>query len=276
MPFAQVNNTRLYYEIHGDGTPLLIINGLGGNHLEWMPDQVPAWSREYKVILYDHRGTGRSDKLVESYTTRSLAADALALLDALNINERVHVLGPSHGGRIAQWVALDGPERVRSLVLAASGPGQIDESFEPTRGVPVHVVEKMVEKGYERYMREHLCGDFFFSAEFRARHPEKIKEHVDSYFRYPTPLVNYLHHVVARQTHQTLDLLPNIMAPTLVMVGQNDTATIATGNHVATSRVLADRIPNAELAILENAAHSFFQETPERANEVVLAFLRRH
>lgn len=276
MPIAPVNNTQLYFETHGDGSPLLIINGLGGNHLEWMPTQVPAWSQVCKVILYDHRGTGRSDKLIEPYTTRSLAADAVGLLDALNIDEPAHVLGPSHGGRIAQWVALDAPDRVRSLVLAASGPGQIDDSFEPTRGIPVHVAVKMVEKGYERYMREHLSSEFFFSAEFRAQHPERIEEHIEQYFRYPTPLVNYLNHVVARQTHQTLDLLSNITAPTLVIVGENDTATIATGNHVATSRVLAERIPDAELVLVKNAAHSFFQETPEQANNIVLDFLQRH
>ncbi len=276
MPFASVNNTRLYYEIHGDGPPFLILNGLGGNHLEWMAYQVPAWSREYQVILYDHRGTGLSDKPDEAYTTRSLAADAVGLLDALDIRQPVHVLGPSHGGRIAQWVGLDYPERVRSLVLSATGPGQVDPSFEPTRGIPAHVVEAMVEKGYDRYMHEHLGSDFFFSAEFREKHPDRVKEHVDLYFRYPTPLTNYLRHVIARQTHQTLDLLPNIRAPTLVVVGEHDTATVATGNHVATSRVMADRIPNAELVLIENAAHSFFQENPDRANAVVLNFLRRH
>ncbi|MFN8458404.1 MAG: alpha/beta hydrolase [Anaerolineae bacterium] len=276
MPLVEVNNTRLYYEIHGDGSPFLIINGLGGNHLEWMPHQVPVWSREYRVILYDHRGTGRSDKPDEAYTTRSLAADAVGLLDALHIREPAHVLGPSHGGRTAQWVALDYPERVRSLVLAATGPGQIDPAFEPTRGIPAHVVEAMVEKGYERYMREHLGGDFFFSAEFRQKQPQAVQEHVELYFRYPTPLRNYLRHVIARQTHQTLDLLPNIQAPTLVIVGEHDTAAVATGNHVATSRLMAERISNAELVLVKDAAHSFFQEAPEQANAAILNFLRRH
>jgi len=276
MPYADVNNTRLYYEIHGEGTPFLILNGLGGNHLEWTTYQLPAWSREYQVILYDHRGTGLSDKPDEAYTTRSLAADAVGLLDAIGISEPVHVLGPSHGGRIAQWVALDYPERVRSLVLSATGPGQIDPSFEPTRGIPAHVVEAMVEKGYERYMREHLGGDFFYSKEFLKKHPDAVSKQVDLYFKHPTPLRNYLRHVIARQTHQTLDLLPNIKSPTLVIVGEHDTATIATGNHVATSKVLAERIPDAELVLIKGAAHSFFQEAPEQTNKVVLDFLRRH
>lgn len=276
MPYADVNNIRLYYEIHGEGTPFLILNGLGGNHLEWTTYQLPDWSREYRVILYDHRGTGLSDKPDEAYTTRSLAADAIGLLDAIGISEPAHVLGPSHGGRIAQWVALDYPERVRSLVLSATGPGQIDPSFEPTRGIPAHVVEAMVEKGYDRYMREHLGGDFFYSKEFRKKHPDAVSKQVDLYFKYPTPLRNYLRHVIARQTHQTLDLLQNIKSPTLVIVGEHDTATIATGNHVATSEVLAEQIPDAELVLIKGAAHSFFQEAPEQTNRVVLDFLRRH
>ena len=276
MPHIQVNNIQLYYEIHGSGEPFLILNGLGGNYMEWMPFQVPAWSQEYQVILYDHRGTGKSDKPDEAYTTRSLAADAIGLLDALDIREAAHVLGPSHGGRIAQWVGLDFPERVRSLTLAATGPGQVDAAFEPTRGIPAHVVEAMVEKGFERYMREHLGGPFFFSEEFRTEHSAVIEEHLDAYFQHPTPLVNYLRHVIARQTHQTLDLLHEIQAPTLIVVGEFDTATVATGNHVATSRVMAERIPNAELVLVKDAAHSFFQEAPEQINEIVLDYLRRH
>ena len=282
MPFAKVNDVNLYYEIHGaapvaaTGPPLLVLNGLGGNLLEWMPFQVPAWSAAYRVILYEHRGTGRSSYVDEAFTTRTLAADAVGLLNALEISEPVHVLGPSHGGRIAQWVALDYPERVRSLVLAATGPGQIDPSFAPTRGIPLHVVEGMVEKGFERYMREHLGGDFFFSPEFRQRRPEVVDEHVALYFKHPTPLRSYLRHTIARQTHQTLDRLHEIRAPTLVIVGEHDTAAIATGNHVATSRVLAERIPNAELVLVKDAAHSFFQEAPEEANVHVLEFLRRH
>ena len=103
MPWVEVNNAQLYYERHGAGPPFLIINGLGGNHLEWMTYQVPVWSGQYQVILYDHRGTGRSDKSDEEYTTRSLAADAIGVLDALGLSKPAHVLGPSHGGRIAQW-----------------------------------------------------------------------------------------------------------------------------------------------------------------------------
>lgn len=220
MPFAEVNGTRLYYETHGEGTPLLLINGLGGSLLEWMPYQVPAWSREYRVILYDHRGTGRSDKPIEDYKTRSLAADAIGVLNALDVLEPAHVLGPSYGGRIAQWVALDYPDRVRSLVLAATGPGQVDPAFEPPRGIPAHVVEAMVETGYERYMCEHLGDDFFFTPEFRAEHLEAIEEYVELYFRHPIPLQNYLRHVIARQTYQILDLLHDIQAPTLVLVGE--------------------------------------------------------
>ncbi len=183
---------------------------------------------------------------------RARAGGDSRLLPARSVRATLAQVGS--GGVSARRLSRPG---TRLLLLAGSAHDQ-------RRGGPPKIKE------------EEIRGDFFFSAEFRARYPEKIKEHVDLYFHYPTPLVNYLQHVVARQTHQTLDLLPNITAPTLVIVGEKDTATLATGNHVATSRVLAERIPNAELTILENAAHSFFQESPERANEVVLAFLRRH
>ena len=114
----------MYYEEHGEGTPLLLLSGTGWSAEHWNLEQVPYFSKFYRVINFDYRGCGRSDRPEETYTTPMFANDAVELLDSLGIDEPAHVLGHSMGGRVAQWIVLDHPERVRSLVLAATGPGR--------------------------------------------------------------------------------------------------------------------------------------------------------
>jgi pimeloyl-ACP methyl ester carboxylesterase len=126
MPFVQVNDVKLHYEIEGSGPPLLMIAGTGLPGATWRTGPSAQYAAEgFTVITFDHRGTGNSDKPDMDYSTRMFAADAVGLLLALDIPQ-AHVLGHSMGGRVAQWLALDRPERVRSLVLAAGSPGEID------------------------------------------------------------------------------------------------------------------------------------------------------
>ena len=276
MAFVEVEELKIYTEVHGHGTPLLLINGMDSSSCEpWKRFQVPAFAKEYRVILYDQRGTGRSQMPEGGYRTRDLAREAVGVLDALGIKEPAHVLGISMGGRIAQWVALNYANRVRGLVLASTGPGQYKEGFEPTRGIPLHVAEGLIEKGYEAYMRDHLSSPVFFPPEVAAAKPKLVEWERSGFFEHMMPLKSYLRHTVARQRHQTYERLGEIKAPTLVICGERDTAVLSTGNHVESSRAMAERIPRAKLHIIRGAAHSIFWQEPEETNAVVLDFLRR-
>src|SRR5205823_2093751 len=168
----------------------------------------------------------------ERYSTRLFAQDALGLMDALRL-PAAHVLGHSMGGRVAQWMALDRPERLRTLILAASGPGQFRDDRPVTRGIPVHAAKEMIELGYERYMRQHI-RDTFFTPEFAAAHPDRVAWLHDTFWAHRPDLENYLRHVLARQEHQTGDRLSEIRMPTLVMIGERDTQIMGTGSHAAT------------------------------------------
>src|SRR5207247_7432523 len=106
------------------------------------------------VLTFGPRGPGANPPSPGRYTTRLFSQDAIALMDALGL-PAAHVLGHSMGGRVAQWMALEHPQRIRTLILAASGPGQFRDDKPVTRGVPVHAAKEMIELGYERYMREH-------------------------------------------------------------------------------------------------------------------------
>ncbi len=152
------------------------------------------------------------------------AADALGLLQALDIPQ-AHVLGHSMGGRVAQWLALDRPERVRSLVLAAGSPGEIDPRNPAMRGIPLNDAVELAEKGYEGFIRSLFASPFFFTPEFCRNHPDVIQRLTDTFWANRPPLKLYLRHVIARQQHQTAERLHEIKAPTLVIVGSADTVT---------------------------------------------------
>jgi 3-oxoadipate enol-lactonase len=112
MPFAQVNDVKLHYEMEGSGPPLLMVAGTGLPGATWRTGPSAQYAAEgFTVITFDHRGTGGSDKPDVDYSTRMFAADAVGLLQALDIPQG-HILGHSMGGRVVQWLALDHPERV--------------------------------------------------------------------------------------------------------------------------------------------------------------------
>lgn len=276
MGFVQINDVKLHYEIEGAGPPLLLITGTGFPGATWRTGVSGRFAQAgFLVITYDHRGVGRSDRSDGPYSTRMFAADAIGLLKALEI-EQAHVLGHSMGGRVAQWMALDHPNRLRSLVLAASGPGEFDPNFSMTRGVPFQAAVAMIEKGFERYIRDHIAGPFFFTPEFARHNPAVVQQLADAFWDNRPALSDYLRHVVARQQHQTAERLGEIRTPTLVIVGDDDHATGGTGNHFRQSQYLAGQIPQAELKVIAGVAHAFFWQKPDETIQAVIDFLRRH
>jgi pimeloyl-ACP methyl ester carboxylesterase len=122
MATAKTNGINIYYEIHGEGVPLLLIAGLNSDHTFFTrTGLVDALSTSHRVIVFDNRGVGKSDKPDEPYSIEMMAEDVQGLLDSLGI-EQTDVLGVSLGGRIAMELAIRQPERVRRLVLVSTGP----------------------------------------------------------------------------------------------------------------------------------------------------------
>jgi pimeloyl-ACP methyl ester carboxylesterase len=121
MPAIRVNGISIYYELHGEGIPLVLIMGLRRN-LEWWYCQIPELSKHFKVITLDNRGAGRSDKPDMEYSIRLFADDTAGLMEALGIHN-AHILGVSMGGYIAQELALNYPDKVRSLILGCTSCG---------------------------------------------------------------------------------------------------------------------------------------------------------
>jgi pimeloyl-ACP methyl ester carboxylesterase len=126
VPTAQVNGIGIYYEVHGSGDPLVLIGGLGADLSLAAP--LTGWlAGRYRVVAFDNRGAGRTDKPDEPYSIELMAVDTLGLLDLLGIG-RAHLFGISMGGRIALEIALSQPDRVGKLVLvstSAAGFGKV-------------------------------------------------------------------------------------------------------------------------------------------------------
>jgi pimeloyl-ACP methyl ester carboxylesterase len=126
MPKANIHGINLYYQVHGEGAPLVMVQGFGGGHRGWS-FQTRAFKKYFQVIIFDNRGIGRSDKAPGQYTVRDLADEAIGLMDYLHI-DKAHILGMSMGGMVAQELAINYPDRLKKLVLVCTTTGDDDIS----------------------------------------------------------------------------------------------------------------------------------------------------
>jgi 3-oxoadipate enol-lactonase len=263
MPSTTVNGIDLYYEETGSGPPLLLIAGLSGTSQGWEVLQ-PAMSERFRVIAFDNRGAGRSSAPTGPYTTRQMADDAAALLDHLGI-ERAHVIGHSMGGMIAQELALAHPERVDRLVLLGTAA-----RLHPLISGPwLNTWVQAVEPGTDPRDVVLFLMPWFFTPAFMAHH-DQVEAALAEWLSdpYPAPAHGVAAQAAASRAHDTLDRLPRIAAPTLVLVGAEDIVT-----PVTCSRELAAGIPGACLQVLERCGHIPDAEYPEAVSDALLAFL---
>jgi pimeloyl-ACP methyl ester carboxylesterase len=274
MPVLEIPGGPIAYDLRGRGDPLMLVAGTGYPGATWSVDVVDALAARHAVLTFDHRGTGDTPPGEGRYSTRGFAVDAIALLDALDL-PAAHVVGHSMGGRVAQWMALDHPERTRSLVLAATGPGQFRDDRPVTRGVPVHTALDLVERGYAGYMADHIARTFF-TPEFVESAPDRVDWLVRAFWEHRPTLEEYLRHIVARQEHQTADRLADIDVPTLVLVGDRDTHVAGTGVHRDQSAYLVDHIPDSTLVVIPGVAHGYFWQAPSETTDILLDWTARH
>src|SRR5690606_9066088 len=144
------DGAKLYYEVHGDGPPLVLAAGLSGSATFWNA-HVPELSKRYKLVLHDHRGTGRSSLDRIEYSVPQMADDVLALMDHLGI-AKAHYAGHSTGGAMGQHIALEHPERIDRLVLSATWAG-FDGYFRQLFRVRTETLAKL---GPGAYLRSNM------------------------------------------------------------------------------------------------------------------------
>jgi len=267
MSTAKVGDINIYYEIHGKGEPLVLIYGYAAHSGLWFR-QIPILSKKYRVIAFDNRGVGRSDKPDIPYTMAMMAGDVAGLLDVIGV-DAAHIFGISMGGMIAQHFALNYPQRVISLILGCTTCGGV-RSIQPKPESMVALFDfERLKKTPEEFVRQLI--PFLFSQEFIEKNPAIVEKRVAKSLEYPTPPHGATRQAAAMMGHDTYELLPKIKLPTLVIAGDNDRAI-----PLENSRILASRIPKTELVIIKGAGHEFFIEDPQESNKVVLGFLERY
>ena len=276
-----VNGINIYYEVHGSGEPLLLIEGLGYSSWMWYK-QVPALSKTHKVVIFDNRGAGNTDKPDSEYTIELMARDAAGLLKEMGI-ESAHVLGVSLGGYVAQELAISEPDMVRDLVLVStnSGPGKLvtgkspflngflklwgflPTAFDASRG-PVRLEYAM--SGEER-MRYGLS--LAFSEEYFKNNSDEIDRIMKWRLENPQPEYAWRRQLLAGIGYDSSLRSGEIKSRTLLVNGAQDRVVSP-----ESALKLSKRIPDSTLVVLEGAGHLLFIERPEEFNAHVLGFLK--
>ncbi|MBU2963223.1 alpha/beta hydrolase [Citreicella sp. C3M06] len=250
----------LYYEEHGSGRPLIMVAGLGGIGAYWAP-QIAPFAEHFRVILHDHRGTGQSSRSQIDYSVDQMAADTLALMDALGI-EQADFVGHSTGASMAQAIAVDHPERLGRIILASGwtkADGFFRRCFETRK-------QLLLTAGPEAYIK---ATPLFL-------HPSWwVRDNIDAIEGGKSGIYGGDHDIGIMTSRidallafdRTADL-PKIPHEVLVMGVANDHLTPA-----YFSEALAEAIPNAKLSIMSDGAHAASQVFPDEFNAIALAFL---
>ena len=256
---ARNGDVELAYELRGDGSPLLLIQGLGyGGGKGWGP-ALDLLAEDFAVVSFDNRGFGASGVPQGPYTTAVLAEDAVAVLDAAGL-DHANILGMSLGGMAAQELALAEPGRVERLVLVSTTPGLGGHPM------PSRTVELMGEAAtlppdvaLRRFVENALSGSA----------PQALVERIVAYRTANPPDVDgWQSQAAAGATHDALERLGAIEAPTLVVHGTED-AVVDPRN----AELLAEGIEGARLELMEGCGHLPNWEQPERFAAVVREFL---
>ncbi len=252
---------RLYYERHGSGPPLLFITGFTISCKVFEP-LLELYSQRFECILYDNRGSGRSQAPLWPTSIPELAADAAALLDELGLDS-AHIYGFSMGGMIAQELALRFPDRVRGLVLGCTTPGG------PLAARPS--VGDLRDLAAATDLRDPIGGwtaRLLFSSQFRRAHPDRVRELLRLFAAHRAPPQGIGAHWWASVFHDTTSRLPQIQAPTLVLHGERDAM-----SPIANSMLLARGIPDSQLSIVPGAGHAYALECPEESFRLLTEWL---
>jgi len=270
MPFAQTHGICIYYEVHGDyGSPLIMIHGYNASSIDWYAPHIEQLSSEHRVIVFDNRGVGQTDKPREAYNMTQFAADTIGVLDALAI-DKAHVLGESMGGMIAQHVALDFPDRVLGLVLggtSTAGPGN-PKMIPPSN----ETMQILTRPSTGDVLEDHRASwPILFTASYINAYRELLEQRLRAKLAYSNnPSYALKAQMDAIGQHDTFDRLHDIACPTLIQTGLEDVL-VPPEN----SRVLAEHIPNARLIEYPNVGHAYLDEVGALATDDILAFLAK-
>ena len=247
MPKLNRGGVELYYEVHGQGTPVLLTHGYSSSSHMW-EGQVAPFSKDYQLITWDMRGHGHTDYPADqaAYSEEETVADMAAILDAVGAKQAV-IGGLSLGGYMSLGFHLAHPERCLALLIIDTGPGyKKDEARDGWNVTSIKRAERLEAEGLPK-------GG---GAETRTA-PHRNAE----------GLAKAARGMLAQRDARVIESLPNIEVPSLVVVGSEDQPFIAASDYMAA------KIPGAKKVVIANAGHASNIDQPEAFNAAVLGFL---
>lgn len=264
MPLCQVGGLHMHYRIVGQGPPLVLIMGLSGD-LTWWDLLARELEEDFRLLLFDNRGAGLTDKPEGRYTIPEFASDTVGLMAALGIS-RAHVFGVSMGGMIAQELVLRYPDRVDRLVLGCTHAGSSGFTMPSEEAVQAMTLTR--GKSLEEIARQNMT--ILFGPACREQKPDLLEAMIQRYVENPPPRKPFTQQFWAALAHDCYDRLPEIRTPTLILTGDAD-ALIPPEN----GETLRARIPGSRLVCLRGAGHVFFMEQPGETAKALKEHLLR-
>ncbi len=270
MPFITVRDIQMYYEIRGEGPPLIFISGTGGD-LRHRPNVYNhPIAEHFKILAFDQRGLGQTDKPDAPYTMFDYAADADALLEALGWNSCL-VMGVSFGGMVAQEFALRYPQRIEKLVLACTSSGGAGGASYPLHELLLDTPLR------ERSVKMIELMDTRYDKIWQTEHPRQFKVMISQRISRskfieddPKRAIGFRHQLEARRHHDTYDRLPNLKMPVFICGGKYDA--ISPPENL---RVLKEQISNAHLEFFDGG-HGFLLQDPRAYQSLIDFLLKEH
>ena len=262
MPYANGGDADIYYEIHGSGTPIVLSAGMGGSGSFWTP-QIAALAERHRVIIYDQVGTGRS--ATKGVCTRSIAGmadDIVTLMDYADI-DTAHMVGHAIGGIVGLELAMQHPQRLRSLVVV-NGWGRADPFLHRCFEIRKQILNQSGPKAYVRAQPLFLYPPQWISS--NITHLEEEEERILANF---PPVATMNQRIDMFLAFNGGERLAGIELPTLLASAKDDNLVPAYLTHE-----LADVIPGAQVREVEWGAHAFTVVTPDVFNAMLLGFCK--
>ena len=257
MPEISADGTAIHVEVEGpEDAPVLMLSNSLGTNLHMWDDQVPAFTRHFRLVRFDRRGHGGSAGPKGPYSIERLGRDALAVIDGLGI-AKVNWCGLSMGGMEGTWLGANAASRIDKLILSNTA------SYFPDRTMWDGRIQLARDKGLVALVDGTI--ERWFTAEFRRRSPQAVARIREMFLS--TDVEGYVGCGAAIRDMDNRSLLAKVSVPTLVIAGRHDM-----GTTLEAGQFIAEHIPGAELAVLETA-HIANVEQPQAYTDTVLKFL---
>ena len=259
MPKLQLNKIELHYEISGKGQPLLFIHGLGSSSRDW-EQQVSYFSKDYRVITFDVRGHGLSDKPPGPYSIQLFSNDTSDLITSLDLSP-VHIVGISMGGMIAFQLAVNSPESLKSMTIVNSAPEMAAHSLKDRLQIFQRL---MVFRLFSmRKIGQVIAGKLFPNADQQELRSMMIERWAQNDKR------AYMDSFKALLGWTVMEHIKNIQLPTLVIAADQDYTP------VSLKESYVSKMPNAQLKVIKNSRHATPIDQPEEFNTALASFLSK-